>query len=58
VKETPGLKMYDIDGLSLIVNKTIEKRENQIPLAEEIIEEHFQEFKEWERRRDLYKTKV
>ena len=41
-----------------IVNKTIEQRENQIPLAEKIIEEHFLEFAEWERRRDLYKMKV
>jgi glutamyl-tRNA reductase len=58
VKETRGLKMYDIDSLSRIVNQTIEKRENQIPLAEEIIEEHFQEFRSWERRRDLYKAKA
>jgi glutamyl-tRNA reductase len=58
VKETPGLKMYDIDSLSQIVNRTITKRENQIPLAEEIIEEHFQEFRSWERRRDLYKAKA
>jgi glutamyl-tRNA reductase len=56
VKEISALKMYDIDGLSQIVNKTIKDRQNQVPLAEEIIEEHFEEFKDWERRRDLYKV--
>jgi glutamyl-tRNA reductase len=58
VKEIAGLKMYDIDSLSQIVNKTVHNRQNEIPLAEQIIEENFQEFKEWERRRDLYKTKA
>ncbi len=57
VKDIPGLKTYDIDGLSQIVNKTLRKREKEIPLANRIIEEHFNEFKEWEKRRKLYRTK-
>lgn len=54
VKEIDGLKIFNIDQLSQIVNKTLRHRERQIPIAEGIIEEHFAGFKEWERRREEY----
>ncbi|MBA3649049.1 MAG: glutamyl-tRNA reductase [Chitinophagales bacterium] len=57
VKEVKDLKFYDIDNLSKIVNETISKRRNQIPLASEIIEQHITELQEWERRRELYSIK-
>ena len=54
VKELKNITLFNIDELSQIVNQTIEKRKNQIPLAETIIHEHFEEFKQWEHRRDHY----
>ena len=57
VKEIGGLKFYDIDNLSKIVNETISNRKNQIPVALEIIDEHIAQFKEWEKRRALYSAK-
>jgi len=57
VKEISGLKFYDIDSLSKIVNETISKRKNQVPVALEIIDEHIADFKEWEKRKALYCAK-
>jgi len=57
VKDISGLKFYDIDGLSKIVNETILKRKNQVPVALEIIEDHMATYKEWEKRRALYTAK-
>lgn len=57
VKTLGGLKFYDIDGLSKIVNETISKRKDQVPEALEIIEDHIAGFKEWEKRRVLYSPK-
>ncbi len=57
VKSLETLKFYDIDGLSKIVNETISKRKEQVPVALGIIEEHINEFKEWEARRALYSGK-
>ncbi len=54
VKQLPGVTFYDIDSLSEIVNETITKRSNQIPVALEIIDEHISEFKNWEARRALF----
>lgn len=57
VTEIKGLKMFNIDQLSQIVNETLDKRKNQIPLAEDIIEENLGEYKEWKKRRLEYSTK-
>lgn len=54
VKAMPQLQFYDIDNLSKIVNETISKRKDQVPLALEIIDEHIAGFKEWEKRRAFY----
>ena len=58
VKELNGVKVFNIDELSNIVNQTIEARKNQIPLAESIIQEHFEEYQEWENRRKQYMAKA
>jgi len=57
VTEIEGVNLYNIDTLSEIVNNTIMQRRNELPLAENIIEEHFEEFKEWEEKRAFYKMK-
>ena len=54
VKELDGVKHYNIDELSVIVNQAIEARRSEIPVAEAIIEEHLDEFRQWEIRRALY----
>ncbi|MDB5280941.1 MAG: hemA [Bacteroidota bacterium] len=55
VKELDGVHLYNIDELSRIVNNAIDARKDEIPVAEAIIEEHFEEFKQWETRRSRYK---
>ncbi len=54
VKEIDGLLHYNIDELSQIVNQAIEARRSEIPVAEAIIAEHFDEFRKWELRRAQY----
>jgi glutamyl-tRNA reductase len=54
VKEIEGLQHYNIDELSKIVNQSIETRRSEIPVAEAIIAEHFEEFRQWEYRRAHY----
>ena len=54
VKEVEGLKFYEVDNLSKIVNETLEHRKEDIPQALQIIDEHIAEFKEWEKRRKIY----
>jgi len=54
VREIEGLKHYNIDELSVIVNQAIEARRSEIPVAESIIAEHLEEFKQWEVRRAIY----
>jgi glutamyl-tRNA reductase len=56
VREIEGVKVFNIDELSQIINQTIERRKNDIPMAEAIINEYFAEIKEWERKRALYGT--
>jgi glutamyl-tRNA reductase len=58
VREIEGVKLFDIDQLSRIVDETIENRKKQIPLAIEIIEENIEEYKEWKKRRHHYLTKL
>ncbi len=57
VKTIPGLQIYNINDLSLIVNETISNRSNQIPVAEKIVDEHITELNEWIARRALYLSK-
>jgi glutamyl-tRNA reductase len=57
VKEIEGLTIYDIDQLSQIVNDTLDKRKNQVPLAEAIIDQNILELKEWQKRRSEYLLK-
>lgn len=49
-----GVRLFDIDEVSRIVNDTIAQRKNEIPKAETIIEEHFNEVLEWHERRLYY----
>lgn len=55
VKEIETLRHYNIDELSAIVNEAIEARRSEIPVAEAIIAEHFDEFRQWEQRRAWYR---
>ena len=55
VKELDGVEMYNIDELSKIVNQVIDARRVEIPMAEAIIDEHLDEFRQWEIRRSQYK---
>lgn len=56
VKEIEDLQHYNIDELSVIVNQAIEARRSEIPVAENIIAEHLNEFRQWEIRRAMYTT--
>ncbi len=47
VKELPNVTVLGVDELSSIVTETIEKRKEQIPEAEKMIEEMTNEFKDW-----------
>jgi glutamyl-tRNA reductase len=42
-----GITLVDVDGLSRINDKTLEKRMAEVPKAEEIIVRHIHEFCEW-----------
>ncbi|MBS1619068.1 MAG: glutamyl-tRNA reductase [Bacteroidetes bacterium] len=56
VRDLPGVRLYDIDQLSEIINETIDKRKNQVPFAEKIIEENISELIAWQRRRIEFTT--
>lgn len=58
VRELEGVKLFDIDQLSKIVDETIENRKKQIPQAMEIIQENIAEYKVWKKRRSEYLTKL
>ncbi len=47
IKELPNVTVLGVDELSSIVTETIEKRKEQIPEAEKMIEEMTNEFKDW-----------
>ena len=57
VREIEGLKFYNIDELSKIVDETIENRKKQVPLALQIIEDNIEEYKAWHKRRSEYLAK-
>lgn len=56
VSKLEGVQLYDIDGLSKIVNEVIDARRFEIPRAEMIVEHFLDEFKQWEVRRIQYKS--
>lgn len=43
----PGVGVVDVDGLKDVVDVTLEKRRESIPLVEEIIAEHVERFQQW-----------
>ena len=47
LKHQDGVTLVNIDELSKITSKTLETRENQVPLAKNIIAKHKEEFMEW-----------
>lgn len=47
VKEVPGVSLINLDELSRITDKTIEKRKSEIPKAEKIIAKYKSEFNDW-----------
>jgi len=47
VARIPGVGLVDVDGLKDIVDVTLEKRREAIPLVEEIIGEHVERFGQW-----------
>jgi glutamyl-tRNA reductase len=51
VAELPNVEVVDVDGLRDVVDVTLERRREAIPLVEEIIAEHATRFREWYRGR-------
>ena len=47
VAEIPGVSVVDVDGLKSVVDITLEKRREAIPLVEEIVAEHVERFGQW-----------
>jgi glutamyl-tRNA reductase len=57
VHTLPGVKVYTVDELSAIVNQNLNARRFEIPMAEKIIAEHLEQFRQWEIRRNFYTAK-
>jgi glutamyl-tRNA reductase len=51
VAEIDGVSVVDVDGLRGVVDVTLERRREAIPMVEEIIAEHTQRFHHWYRAR-------
>jgi glutamyl-tRNA reductase len=47
VASIPGVSVVDVDGLKGVVDVTLEKRREAIPLVEEIVAEHAERFAQW-----------
>jgi len=47
VAAIPGVSVVDVDGLKGVVDVTLEKRSEAIPLVEEIVAEHAERFAQW-----------
>lgn len=47
VAEIDGVSIVDVDGLRGVVDVTLERRREAIPLVEEIIAEHTERFQQW-----------
>jgi glutamyl-tRNA reductase len=47
VRRIPGVDLADIDALHGMVDVSLEKRREAIPLVEEIISEHVQRYAQW-----------
>ncbi|MEO8583599.1 MAG: glutamyl-tRNA reductase [Flavitalea sp.] len=47
VKELPGVTLVNVDDLSKLKDKTLNKRKAEVPKANGIIAEHIAEFEEW-----------
>lgn len=48
-----NIQLINVDGLSKMVDDTLDSRKESIPVAYEIIEEHKQEFDEWRESREF-----
>lgn len=46
-RSLPGIRFVDVDMLSKIKDETLQKRQEEVPAAMSIIEEHLAEFAEW-----------
>ncbi len=47
VAEIEGVSVVDVDGLRGVVDVTLERRREAIPMVEEIIAEHTERFQQW-----------
>jgi glutamyl-tRNA reductase len=47
VAAIPGVRLVDVDGLRVVVDVTLERRREAIPMVEEIIAEHTERFHHW-----------
>ena len=47
VKSSAGIELMNVDEISAILNKTIDKRKEELPKAIQIINETIEELKEW-----------
>nr|MBS0038096.1 glutamyl-tRNA reductase [Saprospiraceae bacterium] len=54
VADLESVTLFDVDSLSLRVNQTLQNRQNNIPLALEIIDEHVVELTSWVMRKMEY----
>lgn len=53
VLEIPGVTLVNVDDLSRITDRTLERRKSEVPKALDIIQEHTEEFDEWLNHRKL-----
>jgi glutamyl-tRNA reductase len=51
VARIPGVALVDVDALKDVVDVTLERRREAIPLVEEIVAEHLERFGQWYRSR-------
>ena len=58
VYELKNINFINIDYLSKTINKTLHKKQNEIPAAKEIIKQHLMELRSWLVRKQHYTTKI
>ena len=46
-RDIPGIELVNVDELSKLKDKTLHKRQAEVPKARKIIAEHISEFLEW-----------
>lgn len=47
VKQIPGIRVADVDEVSVLMHETLEARKAEMPRAQEMVAEYIQEFVDW-----------